>query len=554
METVRIEHIAGAGSVVGADALALANGDAIMGDCGADDPSVSTALNGQLEIEIPAGDARQGAIHTIQLQSPGGNTHIVEGLVVTSGGGSGGEVIEGETTLFQGPGGTFILPTTNHHNNNLAMVTSPSGNTCEVITADSSDHHILSGLQVVRVTTGENGETIFLVPSTGHDKDGMPQVMVLQSAEDISEEHQVPAEMVEESVELNIPSPKPILTQVKQEAGIITANGDDNMLNHHQHHQYQPNTLVVVTGSSNGNLGQAPSPTEESQQQQLVHPVTGEVIEQKPALSTVNGHTTVVTTGTATVTTAATTSHSRAAPGPGRLPNGSLLPPPATVSADDRPKRKAAIKAVATRKAALASVHSPRKSNPQRSPKTKPKVEVTPLVDPPKPVVITRTTTQVGAISRLSTNKNPQVLSIVSTSSLGGSSTTGSSGGTLTNLPGPHHPPPPPVNIPPPPIVHRLNMPGTSNAMQTGGSGGANRNFYLLPEDMVSESEDEGEGGPLRKCVVCLRRRRFTADVFDPNQETILPGGFGRQHQISQHIDILIAHLNIPVIHFYIYF
>lgn len=500
METVRIEHIAG--SAGAGDTITLSNGDTMVTDCG-DDPSVSTAMNGQLEIEIPAGDARQGAIHTIQLQSPGGNTHIVEGLVVTSSTGPGGEVIEGETTLFQGPGGTFLLPT-NHHNNNLAtaMVTSPS-NTCEVITADSSDHHILSGLQVVRVTTGENGETIFLVPSsaTGHDKDGVQQVMVLQSADDLTEEHAVPAEMVEESVELNIPSPKPVLTTVKQEHGLIT-NGDEGL-----HHQYQPNTtLVVVTGGSNGGIPQPATPPEHH-----------EVIEQKPVLASVNGHGSVPLT-----------------PEPARLPNGTLLPPPATVSADDRPKRKAAIKAVATRKAALASVHSPRKSNPQRSPKAKTKVEVTPM----DPLKITSPIASTEVHKTIVTTKSPQMLSIVSTSSVG------AQGANTLTLPGPHHPPPPLVVLPPPPPpVHRVVMQGGNQIQSTSKS------YFLLPEDVVSASDDEGESTPIRKCIICLRRRRFTVDVYEACGET--SAVFGKQ-TLLQHIEMLIAHLNIPpVSHFF---
>lgn len=509
METVRIEHISSAGGTE----MGMANGDAMGGDS-MDDPSVSTAMNGQLEIEIPSGDTRHGAIHTIQLQSPGGNTHIVEGLVVTSGG--GGEMMEGETTLIQGPGGTFLIPTSNHHNNNLAtaMVTSPS-NTCEVITADNADHHILSGLQVVRVTTGENGETIFLVPSSGHDKDGMQQVMVLQSADELTEEsHAVPAEMVEESVELNIPSPKPVLTTVKQEAGLMTTNGDETLHQYQHHHHHHGNTtLVVVTGGSNGSAVVAESAPRTPPPQQ---------VEQKPVLTSVNGH----ASSTSTTTTA--TANVR---GPARLPNGALLPPPATVSADDRPKRKAAIKAVQTRKEALASVHSPRKSNPNRSPK-KTKVEVISQVQPPKPTPIP--TTQTTSLGNKANNRSPQILSIVSTSTLASAG-----GGTLTLANPAHQPPPPPVVLPPPPPpVHKVILTGGTPVQSTS------RSFFLLPEDVVSDSEDDGEGPPIRKCVVCLRRRRFTADIFDTNSET--SGGPGKQ-PLLQHMDVLIAHLNIPV-------
>ncbi|ODM92374.1 B-cell lymphoma 6 protein [Orchesella cincta] len=483
MEAVQIEHLAAAASAV------RANGNGLSGE---GDDGVASTMNGQLEIEIPTGE-RQGAIHTIQLQSPGGSSHIVEGLVVTTAGGGGGPGDEGETTLFHPTSaGTFILPTTsNHHHNHLAQtstIVTSSSPSCEVITADSSDQHILSGLQVVRVTTGENGETIFLVPSsaTTTDKHGdMQQVMVLQSAEEITEEVQQQEMMDETAVELNIPSPKPVLTTVKQEvnSSSVTANSEDPL-----RHHYQPTTtLVVVTGNNSG-VGGVPVPTSQPQQQQMLS-------EHKPIIAAENGRSSGgggVAANNATKTTLPT-------------PNGSV---------DNRPKRKAALKATALRRElgigvppTSSSSSSPsKKQNTQKSPRSKSgtKIEVTHLT-PPK----------------------SQTLSIVSTTSHAPQFTQNTQ----------PQPPPPPIVISAPPPVTRVMLPGGTQIQGSPGS------YFLLPEDVVSESDDDDTNTPVRKCIVCLRRRRFTEDIFDGNNAT--PNNAPTKQQLLQHMDVLIAHLNI---------
>lgn len=479
----------------GSDSGAVSNGDPLATSperCSEEVTTVPTTMNGQLEIEIPAGEARQGAIHTIQLQSPGGNTHIVEGLVVTSTGAGGGEIIDGETLFHPAQAGAFLLPTSSsqtHNNLTSTFTSSTSPSTCEVITAESADHHILSGLQVVRVTTGENGETIFLVPSTATgDKDGMQQVMVLQSAEEIQEEHsQVPAEMVEESVEINIPSPKPILTTVKQEVDISNSGSSSDAL------QYQPTTtLVVVTGNNGG---------------------AGESIDQKPVLTTVNGPTATTTVTSGTPSGRGATATATVTP---TTPNGGI-------KSDDRPKRKAALKAVATRKAALASA-SPRKQNSGTPRTAKPKGKVTEMttapVSLPKATLVSSSSSAATTTTTFNSNsKGRETCTIVGTTSLL------------------------PVGIS---TVPQISTPSTSRVLLPGGTSiqATPRSYFLLPEDVVSESDDEGDGTVQRKCVVCLRKRRFTEDIFEGNSDGNHVQG---KQQLLQHMDVLISHLNIPV-------
>ncbi len=51
----------------------------------------------------------------------------------------------------------------------------------------------------------------------------------------------------------------------------------------------------------------------------------------------------------------------------------------------------------------------------------------------------------------------------------------------------------------------------------------------------INSSDEEDEEIPTRRCVVCLRRRRFTEDIFDSSKT------------LYNHIDVLITHLNLEV-------
>jgi hypothetical protein len=59
-------------------------------------------------------------------------------------------------------------------------------------------------------------------------------------------------------------------------------------------------------------------------------------------------------------------------------------------------------------------------------------------------------------------------------------------------------------------------------------------------EEMMTDDEmsSDDEDIPRRRCVVCLRRARFTEDIFDSSK------------QLLYNIDVLIAHLNIEVLYF----
>lgn len=59
-----------------------------------------------------------------------------------------------------------------------------------------------------------------------------------------------------------------------------------------------------------------------------------------------------------------------------------------------------------------------------------------------------------------------------------------------------------------------------------------------LPVDDEAASSSDDEEIPTRRCVVCLRRRRFTEDIFDSSK------------QLYYNIDVLIAHLNIEVFNY----
>ena len=54
-------------------------------------------------------------------------------------------------------------------------------------------------------------------------------------------------------------------------------------------------------------------------------------------------------------------------------------------------------------------------------------------------------------------------------------------------------------------------------------------------ESEESLSESAGEDCAARKCVVCLRHRKFTEDIHDS------------QKQVYHHVDVLLAYLNIQI-------
>jgi len=73
------------------------------------------------------------------------------------------------------------------------------------------------------------------------------------------------------------------------------------------------------------------------------------------------------------------------------------------------------------------------------------------------------------------------------------------------------------------------------DALHNNDSSNTSKDGY--DDDAVStDSSDGDDETKFRRCVVCLRKQRFTEDIFDSSKT------------IYYHIDLLIAHLNIHVI------